>query len=173
MLLSPLLISTLIEHYTWRGALLLHAALASHTIPLGMTFCQPSSSKSPTTKTAFDLSMGKDRVFIVYCLGSFLIRINSTAIITHLPSFLVREGFTLEQSAMVASVSGGLNVLARFLASFMASLPRFDAAAAYGVAMVVNCTATVLLLLLPGFKGKCTASAIFGFSFGKYNNVFL
>ncbi|ELU11320.1 hypothetical protein CAPTEDRAFT_187071 [Capitella teleta] len=175
MLVSPLLATCLIDQLGWRGSMLIQSALMAHMIPLGLTFTPPKPLPVTTTskksfsaliKSSFDFSVLKDTLFLVYCLSSFLIRVNSTGIITHLPKFLVSQGFSLDEAAQVASVSGGCNLVARFMAIFLTSYPHLDATLVFSVFMLVNALSVVILILVRGMVSKCVAAGIFGFSFG-------
>ena len=126
-----------------------------------------SSTLCHFIKSAFDFSMLRDSLFLLYCLSNFLTRVNSSTIITHLPSFCVTEGFSMDQAALIASVAGGWNVAARFAASFMSSYPDLNHLVVYGVVMVMNSGASVMLLTMPGLAGKCVAASFFGFAFGE------
>ena len=224
MVVAPILITYLIEQYSWRGAILIQAGIVANKIPLALTFVDPprrssmktrqveserdiykpsrnegkeielsklasdandqllekseksvslkektgrSSGLSQFLKTAFNFSMLRDPLFLLYCLSNILTRVNSTTIITHMMSFCVTQGFTLDQAALVASVAGGCNVAGRFAAGFMSSYARLNHLAVYGVIMLGNAASTLLLLPLPGLPGKCVAAAIYGFAFGK------
>ncbi|ELU15802.1 hypothetical protein CAPTEDRAFT_215746 [Capitella teleta] len=183
--IAPILITYLIKEFGWRGAVLIEAAVLAHMLPLSLTFVDPTPAPLKTSfppesekqeqccasvvhfvKSSFNFSMLKDKLFAIYCLSNLMARVNSSTLVCHLPSYVVSEGYTLDEAAFVASISGGCCVAARFLASCMGLIPKVDHLVVYGVVMLLNSLSSVLFLLLPGLNGKSVAGALFGFAFG-------
>ncbi|ELU01583.1 hypothetical protein CAPTEDRAFT_204143 [Capitella teleta] len=116
--------------------------------------------------SAFDFTMLKDKLFSLYCFSNFLTRVNSATTLCHLVNYIVSEGFTVEDGALVMSISGVSCMVARVTASLLTNRSSLNHLGVYGVVMLLNAASSVLFLYLPGFIPKCFAAVLFGFAFG-------
>ncbi|XP_076012608.1 monocarboxylate transporter 2-like [Genypterus blacodes] len=184
----------LLDNYGWRGSLLILGALMLNCCVAGSLMrpvAPPNnlSSGSPQKKIEeqtenchtkpkgscmknaaklLDVSLFKDRGFLIYLVGNVLFIFGAYAPIVFLPAYAVSQGIDYYSAAYLLSIMGFVDMFARPCTGLVANSkfvrPRVQYFFAF--AMVFNGTCHLLCPLGTGFAFLATYAAFFGVGFG-------
>ena len=87
---------------------------------------------------------------------------------TYIPDFAEDCGMTSQQSALIISIIGILNTVARVMVGWIADRPWADALILNSVALVVGGVSTMFVPYFVNFGLMATYAVVFGVAIGKF-----
>lgn len=104
----PVVMYKLEDAYKWTGMCWSLAAICLTIALCGLLYRPPCElgTKSPALLKMFDPSLLRCPTFACLCVSNFLWSIGISIIYTHLPSFTVSTGITMEKSCILIAVTG-------------------------------------------------------------------
>ncbi|KAF7667874.1 hypothetical protein LDENG_00044340, partial [Lucifuga dentata] len=186
--LAPLM-QYLLENFGWRGSLLILGALMLNCCVAGSLMRPVTPSSNPKKKMEeqtdkchtkpkescmtsvtklLDISLFKDRDFIIYLIGNMLFSFSAYAPIVFMSANAVSQGIEEHSAAYLLSIMGFVDMFARpgtgLVANSKCIRPRLQYF--FGFAMVFNGTCHLLCPLAKGFVFLAAYAAFFGIGFG-------
>ena len=182
---APYLAEILIDWCGWRGTLLLHAGILANKIPLALTLRTPRKPKGDSINTdvqpekraevvtcwvllkkSMDFTLFKSKIFSLFCVGSIMQRIFVMSFVHHLPSFIVYQGFTMDQAAFLASAVFISNISSRLVFTFISNFRCINFLVQYTVGTLIGSVAVVILLAVGGYEGIFSSVILVGLHLG-------
>ena len=185
-IVGPYLINYLLEHYGWRGTLLILAAILAHRAPLGLTLWLPTHQVCITTKKvtqpesswqifvtilkrAMDFSLLKNTAFLLFIFASMTQKVFRFATAAHFPSFAVNKDFTMADAAFLSSIVAISNFAFRVLVSLVANLRWLSPLLLYAVGMLAGGLSIVMLLCLESYTSLLAYVIAMGSHLGQHH----
>ena len=186
-IVGPRITEFLLEHYGWKGTLLILSALVANRAPIGLTLWPPSKphcNKDPKAnhtvnkpkkscgsvlKGFVDFSLFKHKLFSLFCVGSLLQRFYITAFINHLPSYSIYKGFSLDQAASLSSLLFISQTTTRLVFSFVSNMRCIHHLAQYTVGTLIGSCSILVLLLGGTYQTLLAAALVAGLYLGEWN----
>lgn len=184
----------LLVQFGWRGSLLILGALMLHCCVAGALMrpvplpCKPGSYKIEKTvevqpyntntrlrrrfvknaKKFLDLSLFKDRGFVIYLIGSIMFIFGAYAPIVFLSAYAISQGVEKYSAAYLLSIMGFVDMFVRpgtgLIANSKWIRPRIQYL--FGFAMLVNGTCHLLCPLISSYPFLVVYAVFFGIGFG-------
>lgn len=110
----------------------------------------------------FDFSLLKSPTFLVYGCSCFLCMLGFYIPFTYIPDLVEDYGMTSQQSALLISIIGILNTVARVMVGWIADRPWADALILNSIALVVGGISTMFVPYFSSFGLMATYSVVFG-----------
>ena len=154
---SPLL-QYWIDHFGWRGAMLLCAAVCLHMFVCGALMRSPvemtmqrvgklSEKDGKRRKAYFDYTLMMNPSFVFFTISQLLVWAALSVAFGHLPAMARFSGYSAAQAASLMSFYGAANILWRPLTGLLISVPGVDTL----VAFCIMCGLAALFALLIAF----------------------
>ena len=176
ILCTPPLYTLLINHYGWRGAMIIHAGMILQGLVLGASY-RPVSKPSDGGRVAEVknerlLSQLCDRhlmngKFCLFLISNILGIIGLLTLLNYMPSRAVSLGMTKMQGALLLLTMGICSITARFANSFIANLRCINRILELGGAFFTGGVILCLLTICNTFASSTIASGAVGVAHGK------
>ena len=167
--------SLLINHYGWRGAMVIHAGIVLQAAVLGACYrplpkhkdlkqqhvMNPKTEKQTVVSKLCDSRLLRQRTFSVFVIGSTLWTVGFITLITYVPSKAVSLGMTKMQGALLLLTLGICSVTTRLVNSILSNLKCVNRVLEVGVAALMG---GVLMCLIGSFEGFITTAVAVGAS---------
>ena len=188
----------LLETCGWRGTFLLISGCTMQCIPLAMFFrpvrngnssssvsvcggCENSSSSSQTAVAKGSSYLQKvshavgvsiicrtDVVLFIVSTGMALVALS--AYVMHISNKAVSEGIERYQAALLPSIYGLCNSVARPISGLVANQPCVNIVLQYGLGLLSASVAAVIAAFGVSFSHMAFATGLFGFTIGIFYN---
>ena len=173
--MGPFITETLLEHYGWRGTLLVLAGFMLQRAPLSLAiWCPQDASKSkakiqrPSCKGILNFSPFKNRYFVMFCLASAAHKFYFNPFVTHMPSFVVSLGWTLKEAAWLPTVIFIASTVVGFSVSFVSNwVSPTHRVFILMLAAAMGTLSVVILVTVGAYRGALVASVICGIHYGE------
>ncbi len=182
VLTTPLIYSLLIDHFGWRGTMLLHAGLALQGVVLGACYRPlrplPSaqkdmrqggdseSKKGRIMSKLCDTRLLKQKTFALFLIANFGQMFGHFGGMTMVPIRAVSLGMTKMQGALLMLVAGLCSTAARFINSFLANLKCTNRVLEMAVAGTIGGVLICVVNLCDGFALNAVVIGFFGATLG-------
>ncbi|XP_014678284.1 PREDICTED: monocarboxylate transporter 12-like, partial [Priapulus caudatus] len=161
MLVAPL-IQSLVDEYSWRGAMLVHGAIALHLCVVA-ALLRPMDNSYTREDAGWAQLPGdaaaalRDRRVVIFCINNVAWVAGSYAAFTMMCEFAESTAIVAERrSAFLLVCVGAAFVVGRFLAGVLANHPRCDELWVYNLATLVL---GVVIIIFPGIKSAVVLNA--------------
>ena len=177
-IIGPMLLETLVDHYGWRGAMLLFAGITLHNLPLALLYCRAKHEMEQKASKGIkhiilqmiDFSLLTDICFVLFCIGFFLVKFNILGYYQHLPARTVHMGHGSREAAILLTITGICSGTNRLLSGFIANLKCTNRVLMYSMGITIGGLATAILPLTEPFWLTSAICGIYGCSVGKLKN---
>ncbi|XP_045207943.2 monocarboxylate transporter 3-like [Mercenaria mercenaria] len=124
----------------------------------------------------FDFELLRSPTFLVYGLSCFLCMLGFFIPFTYIPDLADEFGMTSQQGAMLISIIGILNTVARVLVGWLADRPWADPLKINSVALLIGGVATMFVPYYSHYGAMSTYCVVFGISiavFVSYRSIIM
>ena len=122
-------------------------------------------------KEATDFTLFKRKTFLLFCIGAVLQGFFTNAYLSHLPSFVVYKGHTLEQAASLFSLLFVVNICTRLVVSFVSNLSCVNLYAQYTLGVLAGCCSILLLLTIEDYAALVASVVLCGIHLGEAPHI--
>ena len=186
----PFLAQALLDHYGWRGALLITSALTFNVVALGgmlsptMCIAAPSTDSNENLvrvkekKRQSELQMWATKLDIFRNLDYLLIHVNTvlfcfglSVVFTHISAYSETKGLTFWEATSLISAQGICNLCGRVLLGFLSHDPRVNIRVLHIVCYFLSGLGVALCTVLTSYAGLLTCMCVFGTFSAAYGPV--
>lgn len=175
----PILCRSLIDYFGWRGALLIITGIMLHTIPCAgllrpvqQSFKKSSSQNTKQSETqrgcisslsaSFDISLFKDKYFLIYVLSIFFIQIGHSVPYVFTPMRAKEYGISPTDGALLLTIIGIPNTIMRLVFGWLGDIKWVDRIWLHGGSCLLAGIGTVCSFYLRTFPLLCVYSIFAG-----------
>lgn len=165
-LVFPPLLSFLIAHYTWKGALLITGGITLNLSVMGAILRpikHPTESKKSSLSELCRCRVFRSPLYVTLCINNIFLCFGLSIVYVHLAAYAGSMGCGLESSALLYSVVGGANFCGRITFGALANQKRVGSVFFYLLALGLCGVATCLCPLAVNYAGLVTYAFFFGF----------
>ena len=179
--IAPPTINGLVNHYGWRGCLLLLGGLCSHLVVCGALFRPLTKRKHKQIETSHNKAKYTDidshyqkewktltklifsnTSYLLLCLNNVLFTFGLAVVYVHLAAYAMTTGISVTQGAMLFSTVGITNTIGRVMYGVIAYTTSVDHVLLYGIAMVTTGITTMICPIMYSYVGLLCSSGVFG-----------
>lgn len=169
------LLHILIEHYGWRGALLILSGIALNVVVAGLTY-RPNSEKCNKESSileriedkCFDGSTCRQLPFLMCMMGNLCMAIGHFPVYSHTPNRAVDYGIERSRAVLLPSYIGLASFLSRLVFGFVANLPGVNRILQYGGGIALTGLLQLLYIFAESYVSMSVWCSAFGILVGEY-----
>ena len=162
MFTAPILVETLTDVYTWRGSLLIQAAINLNIVVFGAVLFPVAGTKK--NANYMEISLLKNWIFVNFLLYVALFLVGVSVMSVHL-SYTVQTslGASPKEAALVVSTLGIGGTLGRLIHGIVSKLPKVNALAQQMSVFFLLGVLTVLIPFMKAYSLMIVVAAFMGF----------
>ena len=160
-----LISGAIIQHFTWRGAVLILGAISLALVICG-AFMKPHQG-APVKIPLFDKSVFNNRRFILLCFTTFAWCFGSSIIYVHYPAYARSHGTSFEKAVFLIVVIGVSSLASRTVFTFFTVSAGWDQVTTFFCTIGISAVCTFFCpKLCLSFTGQVSYAILFGFYSG-------
>ena len=165
----PPVIRALEHAYGWRGALLLMGGICLNVCVCGALFRpfrRPKARVPQETRKnyrrLFNLDILKRKSYLILCLNQVLFSLGQSVVYVHIAYYASTIGASVNESALLISLIGILNLIGRIFIGLIAHHPRVCPVVLFIVCFIITGVIIAILGLIQNVITLMVGAALFG-----------